>query len=44
MWCDQVPRLSTYDHFHVCTNWQRPYISSGNLPDIYSTIEQIILD
>ena len=41
-WCEQVPRLSTYNQLHACSNWRRPYISSGNLPATFTTIEHIL--
>ncbi len=42
LWCEQVPHLSTYDRLHACANPRRPYISSGNLPAAFPTIERIL--
>lgn len=41
-WCEQVPHLRTYSRLHVCTNPRRPYITSGNLPMVFPTIECIL--
>lgn len=44
LWSKQVPKLIGYDNFHACTNYQRPYVSRGNLPLIYSEVERILLE
>ncbi len=42
LWCEQVPRLRAYDRLHACANPRRPYISTGNLPAAFPTIERIL--
>lgn len=41
-WLKAVPKLDGYDHFHLGSNPQAPYISRGNCPMFFDKVVQAI--